>query len=185
MSDCAWGLLDGINEDGLAVSLSFGGRRDVGEGFGVPLIVALRAQDLQPHRCRRSTGEDPRAHELQRDPGRSRRRICDRPFWRPASAAIFAVPPPPNHQQRIEWQQHPCHLLGGAPSPPAADAAGQRARRETLIGAFLRPPIYSTAFDRGFGTVYSAYWPNEGARFLLARAVAGRSPLRSSTRASG
>src|SRR5882724_2636737 len=39
MNDCMWGVLDGINEDGLAVSLSFGGRRAVGVGFGVPLVL--------------------------------------------------------------------------------------------------------------------------------------------------
>ena len=39
MSDCNWGLLDGINGDGLAVSLAFGGRKVMGEGFGIPLII--------------------------------------------------------------------------------------------------------------------------------------------------
>ena len=39
MSDGLFGLLDGINQSGLAVSLTFGGRRVVGDGFGVPLIL--------------------------------------------------------------------------------------------------------------------------------------------------
>jgi predicted choloylglycine hydrolase len=39
MSDCLWGLLDGVNDAGLAVSLTFGGRRDVGEGIAIPLVV--------------------------------------------------------------------------------------------------------------------------------------------------
>ncbi|MBI3453087.1 MAG: hypothetical protein HY057_09755, partial [Rhodospirillales bacterium] len=39
MVDCLWGALDGVNEAGLAVSLTFGGRRVVGDGFGVPLIL--------------------------------------------------------------------------------------------------------------------------------------------------
>ena len=39
MSDCLWGLLDGINDAGLAVSLTFGGRRDVGDGFAIPLVM--------------------------------------------------------------------------------------------------------------------------------------------------
>ena len=39
MSDCLIGLLDGINESGLAVSLAFGGNRTVGDGFGVPIIL--------------------------------------------------------------------------------------------------------------------------------------------------
>ena len=38
MSDCLWGLLDGINDAGLAVSLAFGGRA-TREGFGIPLVV--------------------------------------------------------------------------------------------------------------------------------------------------
>ena len=37
--DCLWGLVDGVNDGGLAVSLTFGGRREVGEGFGVPLVI--------------------------------------------------------------------------------------------------------------------------------------------------
>ena len=39
MSDSLWGLLDGMNDDGLAVSLAFGGRKVVGVGFGMPLIL--------------------------------------------------------------------------------------------------------------------------------------------------
>lgn len=37
--DCLWGLLDGMNKDGLAVSLTFGGRPGSGDGFAVPLVV--------------------------------------------------------------------------------------------------------------------------------------------------
>jgi Acyl-coenzyme A:6-aminopenicillanic acid acyl-transferase len=39
MLDCLWGLLDGINDAGLAVSQTFGGRPEVGEGFGIPLVI--------------------------------------------------------------------------------------------------------------------------------------------------
>ena len=38
-SDCLWGLLDGMNANGLAVSLAFGGARGSGRGFGIPLVV--------------------------------------------------------------------------------------------------------------------------------------------------
>src|SRR6056297_804853 len=34
-----FGLVDGMNDAGLVVSLTFGGRREVGDGFGVPLIL--------------------------------------------------------------------------------------------------------------------------------------------------
>jgi hypothetical protein len=39
MLDCLWGLLDGVNDSGLAISLTFGGRHEVGEGFGIPLVI--------------------------------------------------------------------------------------------------------------------------------------------------
>src|SRR6476661_2862436 len=38
-SDMLWGLLDGMNEDGLAISLTFGGRPGGGEGFGIPIVL--------------------------------------------------------------------------------------------------------------------------------------------------
>jgi hypothetical protein len=39
MLDCMSGVLDGINDDGLAVSMSFGGREEFGEGFSVSLLL--------------------------------------------------------------------------------------------------------------------------------------------------
>jgi predicted choloylglycine hydrolase len=39
MSDCLWGALDGVNEDGLAVALAFGGRHQIGRGFAVTLLL--------------------------------------------------------------------------------------------------------------------------------------------------
>ncbi|WP_237232149.1 C45 family peptidase [Sinorhizobium meliloti] len=38
--DCLWGVLDGINEDGLVVSLAFGGRTAAGQGFGMPVVLS-------------------------------------------------------------------------------------------------------------------------------------------------
>jgi Predicted choloylglycine hydrolase len=38
-TDAVWGLCDGMNDAGLAVSLTFGGRASMGEGFGVPIVI--------------------------------------------------------------------------------------------------------------------------------------------------
>jgi predicted choloylglycine hydrolase len=38
-TDCLWGVLDGMNEHGLSVSLSFGGKGIVTEGFSIPIIL--------------------------------------------------------------------------------------------------------------------------------------------------
>ena len=37
--DCLWGLLDGMNDAGLIVSLAFGGRPGSAPGFAIPLVV--------------------------------------------------------------------------------------------------------------------------------------------------
>jgi hypothetical protein len=49
-SDCLWGLLDGMNDGGLAISLAFGGRRGAASGFGIPLVVryVLEVADTVP-----------------------------------------------------------------------------------------------------------------------------------------
>jgi predicted choloylglycine hydrolase len=69
-----------------------------------------------------------------------------------------------NHQRRVEWHQHATatatvererHLMMLLADKKMTDSALRR--------AFLQPPVYSRAFDRGFGTLYSAaYWPQQG-----------------------
>ncbi|WP_300337221.1 C45 family peptidase [Accumulibacter sp.] len=165
VSDCAWGLLDGINEDGLAVSLSFGGRLDVGEGFGVPLVLRYVLET-----CTRA---DEASAALARVPVHMSYNVTviDR---RGEFATVYLAPGKTgdirrlaavtNHQQKVEWHQH-----------ARATSTVERLRRlrlmlqdselssEKLIAAFLQAPIYSHAFARGLGTLYSAaYWPSEG-----------------------
>ena len=38
VQDSAWGVLDGMNADGLGLALAFGGRKVSGTGFGIPLL---------------------------------------------------------------------------------------------------------------------------------------------------
>ena len=54
MSDCVWGVLDGVNGHGLAVSLAFGGRHPVGPRLRDHDRAALRARILSG--CRRGRG---------------------------------------------------------------------------------------------------------------------------------
>lgn len=39
MTDCLWGVLDGMNEHGLAVSLAYGGRSNSSDGFAITLVL--------------------------------------------------------------------------------------------------------------------------------------------------
>ncbi len=164
-SDGLWGLLDGMNDAGLALSLTFGGRRVVGEGFGVPLILRYVLQTCDT--------VEQAGHALARIPTHMSYNITvvdatgkhitvylapDRP------AVISHAAVATNHQERVEWAQH-----------ARLTASVERERfllqritlhvepQERFINAFLKPPLYSTAFNAGFGTLYTAvYWPQRG-----------------------
>ncbi len=165
MSDGLFGLVDGVNDRGLAVSLTFGGRTIVGNGFGVPIILryilefcdtasdAIEVLKIIPcHMTYNVTVIDKNGKyaTVYLSPDRK--------------AVVTDQRVATNHQEHVEWHKH-----------ARATATVERERfllqRLTLhdetadrfIGAFQRPPLYSTAFGRGFGTVYTAvYWPKRG-----------------------
>jgi predicted choloylglycine hydrolase len=165
MSDCLWGLLDGMNEDGLAISLTFGGRRVLGEGFGIPLVVRYLLETC-------ATVAEARATLLRLPYSLSHNlTIVDRTgevitaYLSPDREAAFRpFPAATNHQGVVEW-----------PEQAKATRTIERERRvvqllemegstpETFADAFLEAPLYSTAYESGFGTLYTAvYRPAEG-----------------------
>ncbi|MBF9059446.1 hypothetical protein HKCCSP123_09665 [Rhodobacterales bacterium HKCCSP123] len=158
MSDGLFGLVDGMNDAGLAVSLTFGGRQAVGEGFGVPLILRYVLQTCE------TTEEAGRA--LLRVPCHMSYNVTVLDASRRFLTAYLAPDRPTvlthaavatNHQDRVEWQSHArltatvererflLQRLTLHPETP-----------EKFIATFLRPPLYSLAFDAGFGTLYTA-----------------------------
>ena len=161
--DCLWGLVDGINEDGLAVSLSFGGRRVVGEGFGVPLLLRYVLEfcsctaDAVETLCRVPTHMAYNITVLDRTG--AFRTVQVSPDREPQ---VQQIPYTTNHQGAVEWHQH-------------ARATRTIERERTVmrrledfrydpgqfIQSFLMPPLHSRAYRRGFGTLYTAvYRPN-------------------------
>jgi predicted choloylglycine hydrolase len=165
MSDCLWGLLDGMNDAGLAVSLTFGGRRVLGDGFGIPLVVRYLLETCTTtSQARMVISRIPvnLAHNLT---------IVDRDgdavtaFLRPDQPPAFrADPVATNHQEAVDWPEHAvvtrtiererqlALLLGDATVTQAEFAE-----------AFLDTPLYSAAYSRGFGTLYTAvYRPGRG-----------------------
>jgi predicted choloylglycine hydrolase len=164
MSDCLWGLLDGMNDAGLAVSLTFGGRRVLGDGFGIPIVVRYlleTCEDVEAARKTLARLPYSLSHNLT---------IVDRTggvltaYLSPDREPVFrAFPAATNHQAIVEW-----------PEQAEATHTIERERRivelldEPEIGAvefvdaFLRAPLFSTAYASGFGTLYTAaYRPQE------------------------
>lgn len=59
MQDCGWGLLDGMNNAGLAASLTFGGRFVSGPAFSVLIVVRYLLETCEPSpRCSRKLASD-------------------------------------------------------------------------------------------------------------------------------
>ncbi len=191
MSDCLWGVLDGINEDGLAVSLSFGGRRALGEGFGVPIVLRYVLEFCA------STREA--AEVLARIPVHMAYNVTVLDA-RGDLATVYVAPDRPaqvrpdavttNHQGEVEWHEHAKatstlereRFLLDRLQDPALEP-------QALIDAFLRPPLYSSGFAQGYGTLYTAAydpavrsasfrWPHERWDQSIDRFVEGAREVR-------
>jgi predicted choloylglycine hydrolase len=158
MSDCLWGLLDGMNERGLAVSLTFGGRGVLGDGFGIPIVVRYLLET-----CERIA--DVRA-ALARLPYSLSHNLTavDREgdvltaYLSPDREPIFrAFPAATNHQGIVERPEQARttrtvereQAIVRALEDPSSDAA-------SFVDDFLRTPLFSTAYAHGFGTLYTA-----------------------------
>lgn len=170
MSDGLFGLVDGMNDEGLVTSLTFGGRQVTGEGFGVPLILRYI---LQTCSTTQEAGEVLRrvpCHMSYNVTVLDRDRNYLTAFLAPDRAALIThAAVATNHQEKVEWKSHArftatvererflLQRLTLHPETP-----------EKFVSSFLRPPLYSLAFNHGFGTLYtSAYQPRKNEIELL------------------
>ncbi len=160
MSDCLWGVLDGMSDRGLAVSLAFGGRRIVGDGFGIPLILRYilefcdTASDATDVLCRVPSHMAYNVTVLDRSGAHAT------VFVSPDRDPIVSRRPlATNHQESIEWSEH-------ARATASLDRAhflslrlhDRTETRQRFVGRFLEPPLYQTEHHHGWGTLYSAVY---------------------------
>jgi predicted choloylglycine hydrolase len=165
MSDCLWGLLDGINDAGLAVSLTFGGRRDVGDGFAISLVVRYLLETCETVAQARAALARIPVHAAQNVTVLDRSGAFLTAYVGPGRAPEFhAVAVATNHQGRLEWSAYDRltrtvereRFVSGLLGDPAMT-------RERFIAAFLEPPLRNTDYAQGFGTIYTAaYHPRQG-----------------------
>ena len=154
MSDCLWGLLDGMNDRGLAVSLTFGGRPDVGDGFAVPLVVRYLLETCDDVEQARAALARIPVHAPQNLTLIDRTGAYITAYVGPGREPRFVdTPATTNHQGEVEWPEYAeairseerercvLELLRGGPRPlrgrvPRAAAAQHRPR------ARLRHPLH-------------------------------------------
>ena len=169
LGDCLWGALDGLNEAGLAASLSFGGRTVSGTGFGIPLVLRYVLEVAQ------NTAEA--IAILQRVPVS----MCYSVTLLDAAgdwATVFVAPDRPtevtrrnvvtNFQHQVDWPEHAraTHSVERRAALQAQiDGQGTLA---DATDALLREPLFQSAWLRGYGTLYGAvYKPRSGLVELL------------------
>lgn len=164
-SDCLAGVLDGMNEDGLAISLTFGGRRIVGEGFGIPFILRYVLEFCST--------VDEAVETLSRVPSHMAYNVTviDRSGdFKTVQLAPDKIPLvtdatlATNHQAVFDWHEN-AHFNKTVERAVFLEnmLSEENNDERTAISAFLQPPLYSTRFREGFGTLYTAvYHPDEG-----------------------
>jgi hypothetical protein len=164
-SDCLIGALDGMNEDGLAISLTFGGRKIVGKGFGIPFILryilefcsnveeAVAALASIP--CHMSY------NVTVVDKTGAFKTVRLAPDRKPViTDAAFTT----NHQGTVDWQEN---AVFNKTIERAAFLEKMLAKKDInaakIADSFLQKPLFNTRFQEGFGTLFTAvYQPIAG-----------------------
>jgi predicted choloylglycine hydrolase len=164
MLDCLWGLLDGVNDAGLSLSLTFGGRPQVGRGFGIPLVIRYVLQVCETVadavEALRRTPVHMSYNVTALDKGGSRATVYLAPD-RPAHVTGRAVAT--NHQAKVEWEPYAAAIRTVERQEHMEEMLTAGADAPQMAAACLRPPLYATKFSAGFGTLYTAeYRPAEG-----------------------
>jgi predicted choloylglycine hydrolase len=162
MSDCLWGLLDGMNDSGLAISLTFGGRPDVGDGFAIPLVVRYVLETCDDVAQARRALERIPVHAAQNLTLLDAAGAYLTAYVGPGRAPRFVdVAATTNHQGEVEWPEYAQAIRSEERERRVLDVLHEDRRR--FEDAFLEPPLHSTAHERGFGTLYTAaYEPGRG-----------------------
>lgn len=165
-SDCLIGALDGMNEDGLAVSLSFGGRREVGVGFGIPFILRYVLEFCSTHEeavaalCRIPSHMAYNVTVMDKSGGHKTVRLA--PGREPeVTDDNYAT----NHQGTVTWPENAAFNQTLERSASLEEILqSDKVDAELVLNAFLAPPLYNIRFAEGFGTLYTAaYLPKKGA----------------------
>ena len=166
MLDCMSGLLDGINSDGLAVSMSFGGREEFGEGFGISLVLRYLLEfagdvDEATEMIRRLPIQG--AYNIMLlDRGNRFRTVAVAPG---REAEILRTRVATNHQADSDWPLYEEKVLTHARYEHLNNLVASRQHSARAFASeFLQFPLYHTRFARGFGTLYdAAFYPQRGA----------------------
>ena len=166
MGDSLIGVLDGMNSSGLVVSLTFGGRKVVGDGFGMPFILRYVLEFC--------TSINEAEAALRRIPSHMSYNIMlmnrkgehrlmqvapDHP------AVVTDLSASTNHQGKVDWPKQAAFTKTIERELYLHDMLNQGGKTgEEIADEFLKAPLFNRKYRLGFGTIYTAvYKPKQGA----------------------
>lgn len=165
-SDMLWGLVDGMNDAGLSISLTYGGRSGGEAGFAIPLVIRylLETCTTVAQVCERLEGLPvAQAYNLA---------MVD---TEGAHATVFVAPG--EAPEVSELQVSTNHRLDQVENPETAARFGSLIRQQhltehlnrdapsedSLVDSFASAPVLNDQYSEGFGTLYTvSYRPQHG-----------------------
>ena len=167
-SDCLWGLLDGVNDAGLTVSLTFGGRPDVGEGFAISLVVRYLLETCDTVDEARAALERVPVHAPQNLTLLDRSGAHVTAYVGPDRPVRFVdTPATTNHQGAVEWPEYARAIRTEERERCVLDLLDdEQLTPDRFVDAFLEPPLHNTKYREGFGTIYTAAYHPTGGRVV-------------------
>ncbi len=168
-SDCLIGAVDGMNDAGLCVSLTFGGRKEVGFGFGIPYILryVLEFCDTTAEAVKtlKSIPSNMSYNVTVVDKKGAIKTVMLAPDRKPlVTNDHFAT----NHQGQVDWQENAqFNQTIKRYNFIKNYLKTKKISTQELAKAFLHPPLYNTKFNEGFGTLYTSVYQPEKMRMQL------------------
>ncbi|MFI8090177.1 C45 family autoproteolytic acyltransferase/hydrolase [Streptomyces sp. NPDC086080] len=165
MQDMLWGLLDGMNDAGLAVSLTWGGRTAHGGGFAILILVRYLLETCDT--------VDEAVDRLRSLPVATPQNLtlvdsvkAMTVFVGPDMSPMVAPDACAANHQHLPVTDEQERAMGTQERLRAIRAAG------TDVAAMLEPPLYRSVDEQGSRTLYTAryrpvegrvtyYWPGE------------------------
>jgi predicted choloylglycine hydrolase len=160
IADCNWGLLDGMNADGLTASLAFGGRQVVGEGFGIPLIIRYILETcVSVEQALEKLKTIPVHMSYNITLADSNYEFATVYLAPDRKIEITKDPISVNHQKKIEWKEYAAitatkerkEFLETALRNPYHNS-------ETILSTFFQAPLYCNNFEKNFATLYTTVY---------------------------
>jgi predicted choloylglycine hydrolase len=159
-TDCLWGVLDGMNEHGLCVSLSFGGKDVIAPGFGMPIILryvlefCATVDEAVKALCR--IPSHMAYNVLLLDAYGQVRNVELLPIGSPkVTYRPFAV----NHQGDFALTNYAMFSRSHERHQFLADKlCDPLTSIESFVNAFEYSPLFASNYAHGFGTLYTAIY---------------------------